>query len=127
MPVGPHLVPTSYTITDLDNVDHSLSTIDCEKEIGVWMTILIIYFKQYKVLLYYQTFILQEIHLTSFQEIHLTSFIKHTSSHICENCIQTCNPYYAMDIDMLEKIQHRHSGTVPQNYANLPYQNASRI
>ena len=38
MPVGPHEIPTSYTITDLDNVDHTLSITDCEKDLGIWIT-----------------------------------------------------------------------------------------
>ena len=38
MPVRPHLIPTSYTITDPDNVGHSLSTTDCEKDLGFWIT-----------------------------------------------------------------------------------------
>ena len=36
MPIGPQSAITSYTITDADNVIHSLSTTDCEKDIGVW-------------------------------------------------------------------------------------------
>ena len=38
MPVGPHVIPTSYTITDLDNVDHTLSITDCKKDLGIWIT-----------------------------------------------------------------------------------------
>ena len=34
----PHVIPTSYTITDLHNVDHILSITDCEKDLGIWIT-----------------------------------------------------------------------------------------
>jgi len=38
-----------------------------------------------------------------------------------ENCIQAWSPYYAKDIDMLEKIQHCATKLIPQ-LANLPYE-----
>ena len=38
-----------------------------------------------------------------------------------EYCIQAWNPYYAKDIDLLEKVQHRATKLLPQ-LANLPYQ-----
>ena len=38
MSIGPQLATTSYTITDAGNVGHSLSTTDCEKDLGVWIT-----------------------------------------------------------------------------------------
>ena len=38
MSIGPQLTTTSYTITDKDNTSHSLSTTDCEKDLGVWVS-----------------------------------------------------------------------------------------
>ena len=38
MPVGPHLIPTSYTIKNPNNVDHCLSITDCEKDLGICIT-----------------------------------------------------------------------------------------
>ena len=39
MSIGPVLTTTtSYTIMDADNIDHSLSTTDCEKDLGVWIS-----------------------------------------------------------------------------------------
>ena len=38
VPVGPHVIPTSYTITDFNNVDHTLSITECEKDLGIWIT-----------------------------------------------------------------------------------------
>ena len=29
---------TSYSITDESNINHSLSTTDCEKDLGIWIT-----------------------------------------------------------------------------------------
>ena len=37
MSIGAKLA-TSYSIVDMNNVNHSLSTTDCEKDIGVWTT-----------------------------------------------------------------------------------------
>jgi len=37
-----------------------------------------------------------------------------------EFCTQAWNPYYAKDIDLLEKIQHRATKLVPE-LCNLPY------
>ena len=36
-------------------------------------------------------------------------------------CVQAWNPYYAKDIDLLEKIQHRATKLVPE-LCNLPYE-----
>ena len=38
-----------------------------------------------------------------------------------EYCVQAWSPYYAKDIDLLEKVQHRATKLLPQ-LANLPYQ-----
>jgi len=38
MSIGPTSTTTLYSITDSDNVDHSLSTTDCEKDLGVWVS-----------------------------------------------------------------------------------------
>ena len=37
MSIGAKLV-TSYSIADMNNVNHSLSTTDYEKDLGVWVT-----------------------------------------------------------------------------------------
>ena len=37
MSIGTKLV-TSYSIADTNNINHSLSTTDCEKDLGVWIT-----------------------------------------------------------------------------------------
>ena len=57
------------------------------------------------------------IHSSTLQKNHLTSYIR---PHI-EYCVQAWSPYYAKDIDMLEKIQHRATKLIPQ-LANLPYE-----
>ena len=38
MSIGPQLITTSYTIADEDDTSHSLSTTDCEKDLGVWVS-----------------------------------------------------------------------------------------
>ena len=38
MSIGPQSAVTSYTITDANDVIHSLSTTDCEKDLGVWIS-----------------------------------------------------------------------------------------
>ena len=43
-----------------------------------------------------------------------------------EYCIQAWSPYYAKDIDMLEKIQHRATKLVP-HLSNLPYKERIQI
>ena len=36
--IGPQLITTSYTIVDEDNTSHSLSSTDCEKDSGAWVS-----------------------------------------------------------------------------------------
>jgi len=38
MSIGPQSAINSYTITDANVVTHSLSTTDCEKDLGVWIS-----------------------------------------------------------------------------------------
>ena len=38
MSIGPQLITTSYTIADEDDTSRSLSTTDCEKDLGVWVS-----------------------------------------------------------------------------------------
>ena len=123
MSVGPQLATTSYTITDADNVGHSLSTTDCEKDLGVWITSTLhpsvqcqkSYAKTMQSLATIkQTF--KYITKESFNILYKTYIRPHI-----EYCIQAWNPYYAKDIDLLEKVQHRATKLLPQ-LANLPYQ-----
>jgi len=83
MPVGPHLTLTSYTITDPDNIDHSLSITDCEKDLGVWIASTLHPSVQCQKAYVnpMQSLPLSNVH-SSITKIHLISFIKHTSDHI---------------------------------------------
>ena len=74
MPIGPQSAITSYAITDADNVIHSLSTTDCEKDQVFSAKNLML--RQCKA-----SPLLNE-HLNTLQKNHSTSSIKHTSDHI---------------------------------------------
>ena len=85
MPVGPHVIPTSYTITDLDNVDHTLSITDCKKDLGIWITSTLCPSvqsqKAYAKAMQSLTTIKRSVKYT-LQKNHLTSYIKPTFNHI---------------------------------------------
>jgi len=85
MSIGPASTTTSYSITDLDNVDHSLSTTDCEKDLGIWISSTLCPSvqcqKSYtKVMQSLATIKLDEL-LSISQKSLLTSYTKHTSDH----------------------------------------------
>ena len=65
----------------------------------------------------------------SFKYVTQDSFSILYKTYICphiEYCIQAWSPYYAKDIDMLEKIQHRATKLVP-HLSNLPYKERIQI
>ena len=66
----------------------------------------------------------ENVYLSTLQKNHLT-LNPYIRPHI-EYCVQTWSPYYAKDIDMLEKMQHRTIKLVPQ-LANIPYEKTSKI
>jgi len=135
MSIGPTSTTTLYSIPDSDNVDHSLSAIpdsdnvdhslsttDCEKDLGVWISSTLCpnvqcqrsYAKTMQSLaIIKQTF--KYIMKESFNILYKTYIRPHI-----EYCIQAWNPYYAKDIDLLEKIQHWATKLILQ-LANLPY------
>jgi len=123
MPVGPHVLPTSYTITDFDNVDHTLPITDCEKDLGIWITSTLCPSVQ-----------CQKAYAKAMQSLatikHSFKYITKESFNILyktyiqphiEYCVQAWNPYYAKVIDMSEMIQHCATKLIPQ-LANLPYE-----
>ena len=122
MPVGPHKIPTSYTFTDLDNVDHTLSITDCEKDLGIWITPPLCPSVQTKHMSrQYKVQQLSNIHSSTLPKKSFNTLYKiYIWPHI-EYCVQAWSPYYAKDIDMLEKTQHRATKLMPQ-LANLPYE-----
>jgi len=122
MSFGPTSTTTSYSITDSDNVDHSLSITDCEKDFGVWISFTLCpsvqcqksYAKAMQNLATIKpTF--KHITKESFNILYKTYIRPHI-----EYCIQAWSQYYAKDIDLLEKIQHQATKLIPQ-LANLPY------
>ena len=123
MSIGPQSAINSYTITDANVVTHSLSTTDCEKDLGVWISSTLhpsvqcqkSYAKAIQSLATIKrTF--KYITKESFNILYKT----YIQPHI-EYCVQAWTPYYAKDIDLLEKVQHRATKLLPQ-LANLPYQ-----
>ena len=123
MSIGPQSAINSYTITDANDVTHSLSTTDCEKDLGVWISSTLhpsvqcqkSYAKAMQSLATIKrTF--KYITKESFNILYKT----YIQPHI-EYCVQAWSPYYAKDIDLLEKVQHRATKLLPQ-LANLPYQ-----
>ena len=114
---------TSYSIVDISNVSHSLSTTDCEKDLGVWISSTMqpstqcqkAYSKAMQSLaIIKRTF--KFVSKESFNILYKTYIRPHI-----EFCVQAWNPYYAKDIDLLEKIQHRATKLVP-DLCKLPYE-----
>ena len=108
MSIGPQSAVTSYTITDANDVIHSLSTTDCEKDLGVWISSTLhpsvqcqkSYAKAMQSLATIKrTF--KYITKESFNILYKT----YIQPHI-EYCVQAWSPYHAKDIDLLEKVQH---------------------
>ena len=123
MSIGPQSATSSYTIIDADNISHSLSRTDCEKDLGVWISSTLhpsvqcqkCYAKAMQSLATIKrTF--KYITKESFNILYKTYIRPHI-----EYCVQAWSPYYAKDIDLLEKVQHRATKLLPQ-LANLPYQ-----
>jgi len=118
--VGPHEIPTS---TDLDNVDHTLSITGCEKDLGIWITSTLCSSLQCQKA-YAKAMQSLATAKCSFKYITKESFKILYKTYIrlhIEYCVQAWSPYYAKDIDMLEKIQHHATKLIPQ-LANLPYE-----
>ena len=118
MSIGPQSAINSYTITDANDVTHSLSTTDCEKDLGVWISSTLHPSVQCQKSYAKAMQSLATIKRTfeSFNILYKT----YIQPHI-EYCVQAWSPYYAKDIDLLEKVQHRATKLLPQ-LANLPYQ-----
>ena len=115
-------------IMDADNIDHSLSTTDCEKDLGVWISSTLCpsvqcqksYAKAMQSLATIKrTF--KYITIESFNILYKTYVRPHIGY-----CIQAWSPYYAKDIDLLEKVQHQATKLIPQ-LANLPYKERLQI
>ena len=108
MSIGPQSAINSYTITDANNVTHSLSTTDCEKDLGVWISSKL-----------HPSVQCQKSYAKAMQSL---ATIKRTFKYITkesfnilyktyiqlyiEYSVQAWSPYYAKDIDLLEKVQH---------------------
>ena len=108
MSIGPQLIITSYTIADEDNTSHSLSTANCEKDLGVWVSSTLHPSIQCQNSYAKAMQSLGTVRLT-FKYITKQSFNILYKTYICphiEYCIQAWSPYYAKDIDLLKKIQH---------------------
>ena len=113
---------TSYNLTDASNNQHNLSTTNCEKDLGIWLSSTLrpsvqcqkAYSKAMQSLATIKRSF-KNITQDSFNILYKTYIRPHI-----EYCIQAWSPYYAKDIDMLEKIQHRATKLVP-HLSNLPY------
>ena len=110
--------PTSYNLIDASSNKHNLSTTDCEKDLNwVWLSSTLrpsvqcqkAYAKAMQNLAIIKWSFKSITHEWSFKNITQDLAIQYIlykayiQPHI-EYCIQAWLPYYAKDIDMLEKI-----------------------
>ena len=113
---------TPYNLTDASNNQHNLSITDCEKDLGIWLSSTLCLSVAVSEGLFQTMQSLATIK-RSFKYIIQDSFSILYKTYIhphIEYCIQAWSPYYAKDIDMLEKIQHRATKLVP-HLSKLPY------
>ena len=108
----------------MNNVIHSLSTMDCEKYLGVWITSTsqpsIQCQKSYSKAMQLQS--LATIKRTSlYQKIPFVCFTKLTYVHMIYIAFKFgIHSYCTKDIDFIEKIQHRPTKFVPE-LSNIIY------